>query len=408
MAEASLSAEESLMCPICLDLLKDPATIACGHSYCMCCIKSFWDQDDQKGAYSCPQCRETFASRPVLKKNTMLAELAEKLRKTRLQGVLSPDSYAKPGDVECDVCTARKLKAVKSCLVCLISFCETHLQTHLESPAYEKHRLVEASTKLQHKICPQHDKLLEIYCRTDRKMICYLCVMYEHKGHDTVSAAAERADKQRQLEETLRNSQQRIRRREEELQELKQVVNSLKFSAQTAVEDSVKIFTEMLRSIERKCSEVKEWIRVQEKAELSQVEGQIKKLEQELADLRKRDSELEQLSHTEDHIHFLQDFQSLSVCSGYKDSPSIIIKPVSSFDDVKKSVSEVKIKLEEFLSGDVIKASGKDSGQVTLGASMACKELRLSEENSKVTWSPRAHSHSDPSQRFDRNAQAVW
>ncbi|XP_030622131.1 E3 ubiquitin/ISG15 ligase TRIM25-like [Chanos chanos] len=200
MAEAS-SVQDSLICPVCLDLFKDPVTIPCGHSYCMSCIKDYWDQDDQRRVYSCPQCRQIFTPRPVLKKSTTLAELAEKLRKTRLQAAPPAVCYAGPGDVECDMCTGRKLKAVKSCLVCLVSFCETHLQPHHESPAYKKHKLIKASTQLQDRICSQHDKVVEIYCRTDQKMICYLCTMDEHKGHDTVSAAAERSEKQRRLEE---------------------------------------------------------------------------------------------------------------------------------------------------------------------------------------------------------------
>ena len=196
MAEAALKTLDCLNCPICLDLLKDPVTIPCGHSFCLDCIKDYWGQDDQIRVYSCPQCRHSFTPRPVLNKNTMLAELAEGLRKTRLQAAPPAGSPAGSGDVECDVCTGTKLKAVKSCLVCLASYCEAHIQTHYESPAFKKHKLVEASMNLQEKICSLHDKLLEVFCRTDQQCICLLCVMDEHSGHKTVSAAAERSEKQ--------------------------------------------------------------------------------------------------------------------------------------------------------------------------------------------------------------------
>nr|XP_029504423.1 tripartite motif-containing protein 16-like isoform X1 [Oncorhynchus nerka] len=300
--------QDQFCCSVCLDVLKEPVTIPCGHNYCRSCIDGCWDQEVLKGVYSCPQCRETFTPRPNLKKNNMLAEMVEKMKKTGLQAAPPPAlCYGGPGDVACDICTgSRKRKALMSCLPCLASYCENHLQSHYESPALKKHKLVKATAQLQEKICSHHDKLLEVYCRTDQQCICMLCTMDEHKGHDTVSAAAERTEKLRQLGMSQQKVQQRFQEREKELKELRQAVESLKLSAQAAVEDSDQIFTELIRSIERRCSEVKELIRAQEKAQVSQVEGLLEQLKQEIAELRKRSTELEQLSHTEDHIHFLQ------------------------------------------------------------------------------------------------------
>ncbi|XP_031675748.1 tripartite motif-containing protein 29-like [Oncorhynchus kisutch] len=112
----------------------------------------------------------------------------------------------------------------------LASYCETHLQPHYESPAFKKHKLVKATAQLEEKICSHHDKLLEVYCRTDQQCICLLCVMDEHKGHDTVSAAAERTEKQRQLGMSQQKVQQRFQERKKELKKLQQAVKSFKVS----------------------------------------------------------------------------------------------------------------------------------------------------------------------------------
>ncbi len=100
--------QDEFMCSVCLDLMKDPVTTSCGHSYCKSCISDCWDQEDQVRVYSCPQCRQTFSPRPALARNTMLAEVVEKLKKRKRPS----DWDAGAGDVQCDVCTGRKYKAV--------------------------------------------------------------------------------------------------------------------------------------------------------------------------------------------------------------------------------------------------------------------------------------------------------
>ncbi|KAJ7998141.1 hypothetical protein DPEC_G00219510 [Dallia pectoralis] len=255
--------QDQFCCSVCLDLLKEPVTIPCGHSYCKSCIESCWDQDDLKGIYNCPQCRQTFTPRPTLRKNNMLAEVVDKLKKTGLQAA-SPDlCSAGPGDVVCDFCTGtRKPKALMSCLMCLASYCESHLQPHYEVAPLKKHKLIKATTQLQEKICPHHDKLLEVFCRTDQQCICMLCVMDEHKGHDTVSAAAERTEKQKQLGISQQEVQQKVQEREKELKKLQQAVESLKdtFDLETWLDkDTVEIlFSEKVNWIKKQLHDIED------------------------------------------------------------------------------------------------------------------------------------------------------
>ncbi|XP_041642906.1 tripartite motif-containing protein 16-like [Cheilinus undulatus] len=342
--------QETFSCSICLDLLKDPVTVSCGHSYCMKCLQSHWDIEDEKKLYSCPQCRQTFTPRPVLLRNTMLAVLVEELKKSGLQDAPADHCYAGAEDVACDFCSGRKLKAQKSCLQCLASYCQNHLQPHFLSPAFKNHKLVEPSKKLQEDVCSRHDEVMKMFCRTDQQSICYLCSVDKHKGHDTVSAAAERAKRQRELEVSRQNIQQRIQDREKDVKLLRQEAENINCSADKAVEDSQKIFTQLIRLMKKQHSTVTQQVRSQQKSEVSRVKELEEKLRQEIAELKRKDGELQTLSQTQDHNQFLHDYPSLSALRQPTHSYSIHIRPLRYFEDVTVAVSAVRDTLQDVLT----------------------------------------------------------
>ncbi|XP_076601915.1 E3 ubiquitin/ISG15 ligase TRIM25-like [Chaetodon auriga] len=382
MAQAGVVLDkDQFNCSICLDVLKDPVTIPCGHSYCSGCIQNYWDQDDYLGVFVCPQCRQNFNPRPLLARNTMLADVVERFRKTGLQETTtaSCQSFAEADDVECDVCTGRKNKAVKSCLVCLASYCDQHIQPHYESAAFKKHKLVSASKKLQETICGQHDKLLEVYCRTDKLCICYLCLTDEHKGHDTVLVEAEIQQKQRQLGDLKQSSQQRIHQREKEAQELRQAIFALTRSARAVAEESDAVFTELIRSIELKRFEVRELIKAQEKTAVGQAEQQLVEIQKEIAELKMNEAELDKLSRTEDHIHFLQSCQSLRAPPMPMASPSVAADPKLTFGPVMTAVSDFKGLLQEVCQEGFVCIYEKVRDVVIVGPPNAAMQLNTTQ-----------------------------
>ncbi|XP_032367026.1 tripartite motif-containing protein 16-like [Etheostoma spectabile] len=417
---------ETFSCSICLDPLKDPVTTPCGHSYCMNCIKSHWDGEDGKYSYSCPQCRKTFTPRPVLLKNTMLADLVEELKKTGLQAAPADHCYAGAEDVACDVCTGRKLKAIKSCLICLVSYCQKHLQPHYDVAPLKKHKLVEPSKKLQENVCSRHDEVMKMFCRTDQQFICYLCSVDEHKGHDTVSAAAERAERQRELEGSRLNIQQRIQDREKDVKLLQQQAEAINLSADEAVEDSEKIFTELIRLLEKRSSDVKQQVRSQQEREVSRVRELQEKLEQEITELKRKDAELKKLSHTEDHNQFLHNYPSLAPLS--QSASSIQIRPLSGFEDVTAAVSELRDQLQDVLreKRTTVSLTGTEvdvllpqpepktragflqySREITLDPNTAYTQLLLSEGNRKATFMSQHQSYSSHPDRFTGWSQVL-
>ncbi|XP_015255748.1 PREDICTED: tripartite motif-containing protein 16-like protein [Cyprinodon variegatus] len=361
-------------CSVCLDLLKDPVTIPCGHSYCMDCIKNVWDGEDQRRTYSCPQCRETFRTRPVLKKNIMLAELVEDLKRTGLQAAADDHCYVGTTDVACDVCVGTKMKAVKSCLVCSASYCDSHLQPHFEVPAMKQHKLMNPS------------KMLQENPSSPRSLI-----------------------------------QAKITDKMKEVKLLQQEVEAINVSADKAVEDSEKIYNELIHHIQKRSSDVKQQIRSQQEAEVSRLKELQEQLEQEITELKRKEAELEKLSNTEDLNQFLQNYPSLSALSESTHSSSITIHPPRYFEDVTATVSEIRGKVEDILRDtwanilltvmevEVLLSEPepttrsellKYSCEITLNPNTANRNLILSEGNRKVTYKEVKQPYPDHPDRF--------
>ncbi|XP_042283916.1 E3 ubiquitin/ISG15 ligase TRIM25-like [Thunnus maccoyii] len=356
MAATTISIEQDqFCCSVCLEVLRDPVTIPCGHSYCLDCIEDYWNRAKQKGQYSCPQCRQVFNPRPLLSRNTVLGEVVEKFQRSGFQ---APAQHsAKPEDVKCSVCTGRKSKAVKSCLVCSESYCAAHLRAHEERFHGKGHKLIPAAVdQLREKLCPHHDKLLRGYCRSDQQGVCSQCVKERHKGHDVVAVVDERAAQQKKLQESSLKSVQKLKDSEKEL---RYIVRYIKHSTEAAVEESERIFSKLIRSIEKQSCEVKELIRVQERAAVSQAEELLEKIQREIAELRRSDAELEKLSRTEDHLHFLQKCKSLHFPAKTVEMPSTDALPYLMYKSMRGALADLKDSLDETIEREFNRISDK-------------------------------------------------
>jgi len=104
-------------------------------------------------------------------------------------------SPEKKHEVLCDICEERKLKALKSCLVCQISYCETHLESHLRVAGLKKHKLMDPVSNLEDYICQKHEKPLDLFCRDDQTCVCLICSVKDHENHNTVPIEEESEEK---------------------------------------------------------------------------------------------------------------------------------------------------------------------------------------------------------------------
>lgn len=62
-----------LKCPICFDMFTYPVTLACGHSYCLQCIKDHLKRNVRR----CPECRAVLRTDCKLHKNVTISTILE-------------------------------------------------------------------------------------------------------------------------------------------------------------------------------------------------------------------------------------------------------------------------------------------------------------------------------------------
>ncbi|NXF93392.1 TRI58 ligase, partial [Eubucco bourcierii] len=122
LADALERLQEEAICPICLECMREPVSIDCGHNFCRGCIvkhcqdKGLWAD----GPFSCPQCRAS-CHQSGFRPNRQLANIVEGIRQLGLLGSAEPEP--EPGTL----------------------------------------------------LCAQHGERLEFFCEEDEEAICVVC-----------------------------------------------------------------------------------------------------------------------------------------------------------------------------------------------------------------------------------------
>ncbi|KAM4691153.1 E3 ubiquitin/ISG15 ligase TRIM25-like [Rhinophrynus dorsalis] len=325
MAQSLEDMAEELTCSICLELFITPVTIPCGHNFCCLCLELTW-KESAVCTYSCPQCRCPFNTKPDLKKNTLLSNLVSQLRAAR--GPEEPETKKKecpPDDVLCDNCM--KGAAAKSCLTCMASFCQEHLQPHLHSPAFMDHQLRQPLRDLQQRKCPEHNKLLDHYCWDHSRCICCHC-LGTHKTCRTSSLQEGKTHKELHFKNLLRSLNQRIEKTSTLTDEIKR--------EQRQVMDITKKKKDLL---DQEYDEIKALIEQEQRKSIRKLEGEQNRVNSKFSytlsvfDKKKKEFEVLKtkvvsLLQEDDDLQFLKQATKLHDVTS-KD----IFKPKTEFDE---------------------------------------------------------------------------
>ncbi|XP_049985136.1 tripartite motif-containing protein 6 isoform X1 [Alexandromys fortis] len=183
---------EEVTCPICLELLTEPLSIDCGHSFCQACITGYSHRSglSQEGKSTCPVCQTTYQP-GNLRPNRHLATIVKRLKEIVLGPGKQPEVI----------------------------------------------------------LCALHGEKLQLFCKEDGKLICWLCERSpEHRGHHTFLMEEVAQEYQELFQESLK----KLRKEQQEAEKLKDLIKEKRESWKSQVEpERHRIQTEFkqLRSI---------------------------------------------------------------------------------------------------------------------------------------------------------------
>ena len=407
MASAgSVLSKEQLLCPICLDLFDQPVSTPCGHNFCRDCVQGYWKSANVS---QCPMCKQKFSRRPDLKVNTFISEVASQFKKSLEKKDKSEASTGDRclGNVSCDVCVGKQVPAQKSCLDCLASFCETHLEPHHVLGTFKKHRLVNPTMDMRDRVCEKHEKLLELFCSTDQSYVCQLCIKRDHKAHHTLPVEDEGREKRAQIMKVNQEVEERIHGRQQKISKIDETFELSKGNTEREIEDSLQVFTKLLHIIQRGQTEVVEAIGAKQKQVESRASRLVAELEQEIDELRRRSTELDQLSRSDDDFYLLQSFPAFSAPPATKDWSDTDVESAVYVGTVRRAVRRVVSQLEETVKTEVKRLCESEfrrvqqfAVDVTLDVDTAHPKLVLSENRKQVHHGDVALSLPDNPERF--------
>ncbi|XP_045638882.1 tripartite motif-containing protein 34-like isoform X3 [Ursus americanus] len=217
MALKILNIQDEVSCPICLELLTESLTLDCGHSFCQACITMNTKEVEISPGEesSCPVCGVRF-SLGNLWPNQHLVNIMERIREFKLN----------------------------------------------------------AEEELKRDLCVRHEEKLRLFCKEDRKVICWLCERsQEHRGHHTFLVE----EVVKECQEKLQAALERLRKEQQEAEKLEAAIReertSWKYQVQT---ERQRIWTEF--------SQLRSVLDSEEQRELQKLEEEEKRILDSLAE----------------------------------------------------------------------------------------------------------------------------
>ncbi|XP_055031521.2 tripartite motif-containing protein 16 [Misgurnus anguillicaudatus] len=366
---------------------------------------------------------------------------SEDLQKPQEETEVVVEDVLGPDDVICDSCIDRPCRAKKSCLTCLVSYCEAHLRPHLENVKFQSHKLMEPLRDIERRTCENHRCPLELFCSEDICCVCQECLTDDHQGHNTLPIIEARRKIEKELQDKQTDVLKTVTAAGNAINKLQLNTVSIEASVKEVQEVIEEQFSLLLAAVEQAKKDVSEILEVEERQALRQAEGIKVHLEQRCAELKKTQTQIEKITKNKSDIGFLQEYSEWKKESTDVSLPGVYIglmDRLQTFSRVVKASTKEMCDQLLTLYPNKLKEKENVGIKTTVYTTMTAKQnmslpnpntrddflkyttplnfdadtahqfLRLTEEKKKVTnTTPWQHSYPDLPERFEHFRQVL-
>ncbi|TSK87572.1 Tripartite motif-containing protein 16 [Bagarius yarrelli] len=315
-------------------------------------------------------------------------------------------------EVMCDSCIEKPLKATKSCLTCMVSYCEEHLRPHLENSKFQSHKLVEPQLDMEQRICKHHQLELLMYCMKDNCCICSKCKTVGHQGHNVIPVDQARKHIKSELQQKQKEMQKTLTAAEQAIDRLQNNSTSIESSVDGVHAEIEQQFSILQNAIEEAQKKAFDLLDEEHKQAVSQAESINSHLKQKVLELKKNMDQVERFSKNKNHVDFLQEYTewkkgSVDVCL-----PGIYISLIDRLTTFSRVVKESTQALCDLLMStynvQLKELCKSNATNLTFNPDSTHKFLRLTEDNRKASnTTPWQHNYPDNPERFENWRQVM-